>query len=99
LGWGGMLGEFHLISRLSLWRLSGGLMFADLLTDMYCYSPGRFFAVSTLKLMLAYLVLEFDMKPFPKDRQPQWVEFGGVSLLKEDAYVTMKKRDRVEDQI
>jgi hypothetical protein len=49
--------------------------------------------------MLAYLVLEFDMKPFPENRQPQWIEFGGVSLLKEDTYVTMKKRDRVEDHI
>jgi hypothetical protein len=66
---------------------------------LYFHSPGRFFAVSTLKLMLAYLVLEFDIKPFPDDRQPQWIEVGGVSLLKEDTYVTMKKRDRVEDQI
>jgi hypothetical protein len=49
--------------------------------------------------MLAYLVLEFDMKPFPEDRQPQWIEFGGVSLLKEDTYVTMKKRERLESQI
>lgn len=56
------------------------------------YSPGRFFAVSTLKLMLAYLVLNFEIEPFPEDRQPQWIEFGGVSLLKEDTYVTMKKR-------
>jgi hypothetical protein len=52
-----------------------------------------------MKLMLAYLVLEFDMKPFPEDRQPQWIEFGGVSLLKEDTYVTMRKRDRVVSQI
>lgn len=59
------------------------------------YSPGRFFAVSTLKLMLAYLVLEFDLKPFPEDRQPEWIEFGGVSLLKDDTYVTMKKRARM----
>jgi hypothetical protein len=59
-------------------------------------SPGRFFAVSTLKLMLAYLVLNFDMKPFPEDRQPEWLEFGGVSLLKEDTYVTMKKRTEVD---
>ena len=56
------------------------------------YSPGRFFAVSTLKLMLAYLVLNFEIEPFPEDRQPQWIEFGGVSLLKEDTYVTIKKR-------
>ena len=55
------------------------------------YSPGRFFAVSTLKLMLAYLVLNFEIEPFPQDRQPQWIEFGGVSLLKEDTYVAMKK--------
>jgi hypothetical protein len=46
--------------------------------------------------MLAYLVLNFDMKPFPEDRQPEWLEFGGVSLLKEDTYVTMKKRTEVD---
>jgi hypothetical protein len=44
--------------------------------------------------MLAYLVLNFEIEPFPEDRQPQWIEFGGVSLLKEDTYVTMKKRVR-----
>ena len=42
--------------------------------------------------MLAYLVLNFEIEPFHEDRQPQWIEFGGVSLLKEDTYVTMKKR-------
>jgi hypothetical protein len=56
------------------------------------YSPGRFFAVSTLKLMLAYLVLNFEIEPFPEDRQPQWIEFGGISLLKEDTYVAMRRR-------
>lgn len=60
------------------------------------YSPGRFFAISTLKLMLAYLVLNFEIEPFPENRQPQWIEFGGVSLLKEDTYVVMKKRVRTD---
>jgi len=32
------------------------------------------------------------MEPFPEDRQPQWMEFGGVSLLMDDTYVRMKKR-------
>jgi len=42
--------------------------------------------------MLAYLVLKFDLEPFPEDRQPQWMEFGGLSLLVDDTYVKMKKR-------
>lgn len=42
--------------------------------------------------MLAYLVLNFEIEPFPEDRQPQWIEFGGVSLLKEDTCVVMKRR-------
>ena len=42
--------------------------------------------------MLAYLVLNFDIESFPEDRQPQWIEFGGVSLLKEDTYVVMRQR-------
>jgi hypothetical protein len=33
------------------------------------------------------------MEPFPENRQPQWMEFGGVSLLMDDTYVKMKKRD------
>lgn len=63
------------------------------------YSPGRFFAISTLKLMLAYLVLEFDIEPFPEERRPQWIEFGGVSLLKEDTFVVMRKRSGNDDAI
>lgn len=55
-------------------------------------SPGRFFAASTLKLMLASLVLEFDMEAFPEDRQPEYIEFGGVKLLKEHTVVRMRRR-------
>jgi hypothetical protein len=43
--------------------------------------------------MLAYLILEFDMETFPENRQPQWIEFGGVSLLMDDTYLRMKKCD------
>lgn len=46
--------------------------------------------------MLAYLVLNFEIESFPENRQPQWIEFGGVSLLKEDTYVVMKKRVRTD---
>lgn len=56
------------------------------------YSPGRFFAANTLKLMLAYLVLHLDMQPFPADRQPEYIEFGGVSLLVESTFVRMRRR-------
>lgn len=84
-----MLGEFSVLS------ISSAIVFEDEYADINprVRSPGRFFAASTLKLMLAYLVLEFDMEPFPEDRQPQWMEFGGVSLLMDDTYVKMKKRN------
>lgn len=59
---------------------------------MLCFSPGRFFAASTLKLMLASLVLEFDMEPFAEDKQPEYIEFGGVKLLKENTIVRMRRR-------
>lgn len=49
--------------------------------------------------MLAYLVLEFDIEPFPEERRPQWIEFGGVSLLKEDTFVVMRKRSGNDDAI
>ncbi|KAM0716983.1 hypothetical protein Q7P37_006835 [Cladosporium fusiforme] len=55
--------------------------------------PGRFFAANTLKLMLAYLVLNFDMQPFPADKQPEYIEFGGVSLLLENTTVKMRRRE------
>lgn len=53
--------------------------------------------------MLASLVLEFDMEPFPEDRQPEYIEFGGVKLLKENTVVRMRrrqgnsKRDPIDD--
>lgn len=42
--------------------------------------------------MLAYLVSEFEMEPFLADKQPEWIEFGGVSLLKENTTVRMRRR-------
>jgi len=36
------------------------------------------------------------MEPFPEDRQPQWMEFGGVSLLMDDTCVRMKKRGGID---
>jgi hypothetical protein len=56
------------------------------------YCPGRFFAVSTLRLMLAYLVVEFELRPSPEDGRPERVGFGGVRLLKEGTVVRMRKR-------
>ena len=49
--------------------------------------------------MLAYFVFEFEIEAFPEDRQPQWMEFGGVSLLKEDTFVVMRKRSGNDDAI
>lgn len=42
--------------------------------------------------MLGYLVLNFEIEPFPEERHPEWIEFGGVILLKEDTFVVMRKR-------
>lgn len=65
-------------------------------TNSFSHSPGRFFAANTLKLMLAYLVLNFDMQPFPADKQPEYIEFGGVSLLLENTTVKMRRRAEEE---
>ena len=35
---------------------------------MYGYSPGRFFAANELKAMLAYIILDYDVK-LPEDKQ------------------------------
>ena len=44
------------------------LIFRTYTDLMHGYSPGRFFAANELKAMLAYIVLNYDVK-LPEDKQ------------------------------
>ncbi|KAI8989894.1 cytochrome P450 [Trametes punicea] len=53
--------------------------------------PGRFFAANELKTMLAYLVLNYDMK-FEGGKRPADLRFGPVQLPARDATMLFRKR-------
>ena len=54
-------------------------------------SPGRFFAVSELKAMLAHVLLTYDMM-VPDGKRPQNWEFGVRSLPNMNANIMFKLR-------
>ena len=57
----------------------------------YC-SPGRFFAANELKLMLAHLVLTYDLKMEEDGVVPPFKQFGQVTAPSTNAKVLFRKR-------
>ena len=57
-------------------------------------SPGRFFAANELKAMMAYVVLNYDVKLPPEANgvRPQNLEIGPVVIPNQTAHVLFKKR-------
>lgn len=54
--------------------------------------PGRFFATQELKLMLAYLVMNYDVETLPE--RPQNSVMNGMSLPPPNALLGIKKRQQ-----
>jgi cytochrome P450 len=58
--------------------------------------PGRFFAASTMKLILAYLLIHYDFMleggTAAKDKRPEDFFFGGLRLPNRDARILFRKR-------
>lgn len=52
--------------------------------------PGRFFATQELKLMLAYLVMHYDVEPLPE--RPQYTFMNGSSIPPANALLEVKLR-------
>ena len=55
----------------------------------YC-SPGRFFAVQTLKIMLGYLLTQYDFEPLSE--RPKRLEIGEAQIEKEETKIKMRLR-------
>ncbi|KAK7680771.1 hypothetical protein QCA50_016079 [Cerrena zonata] len=55
--------------------------------------PGRFFASSTLKCMIAYLLLKYDIKIAGDGKRPADIWFGPACIPSRSAEVLFKRRD------
>lgn len=64
------------------------LVFLDL--SLILYSPGRFFVQAELKMIIAYLVLNYDVKPLAKRPANKWIGSAVVPPDKETVWVKRK---------
>ena len=55
-------------------------------------SPGRFFAANEIKTMMAYLLLNYDIKFAEEGRRPANIRFGPANLPSTSAKVLLRKR-------
>ena len=58
--------------------------------------PGRFFAANELKLLLAYMVLNYDIELLPKRPEGTWV--GQVSLPNMKATIKVRRRNLAQEK-
>ena len=63
----------------------------DLITVLRC-SPGRFFAANELKALLAYLVLNYDMKLGDDGKRPASIFYGTNVIPSPTGQVLFRKR-------
>ncbi|KAL0575654.1 hypothetical protein V5O48_006310 [Marasmius crinis-equi] len=84
-------GHDQMVTTTPDWLLFGGGKHA---------CPGRFFAVTKLKVMFAHLILNYDVK-FRQDGAgfPPAVQFGSVMSPNPDVKVMFRKRDRNEMEL
>jgi hypothetical protein len=54
------------------------------------YSPGRFFLTSELKLLLAYVVMNYDVEPLAKRPANYWI--GGLILPLQGTKIRVRRR-------
>ena len=59
-------------------------------------SPGRFFAANELKTMMAFLVLNYDVRFAEEGKRPANIRFGPADLPSHNAKVMFRKRQRGE---
>lgn len=55
-------------------------------------SPGRFFAANELKTMMAFLVLNYDVRFAEEGKRPANIRFGPADLPSHNAKVMFRKR-------
>jgi cytochrome P450 len=59
--------------------------------------PGRFFAANELKLLLAYMVLNYDIEPLEKRPDGKWI--GQVSLPDMKATIKVRRRNMNQEKV
>jgi cytochrome P450 len=59
--------------------------------------PGRFFAANELKLLLAYMVLNYDIEPLEKRPDGKWV--GTVCLPDMKATIKVRRRNMNQEKV
>ena len=55
-------------------------------------SPGRWFAVQNLKLMIAYITLHYEIQPI--DKRPESLVFGDANVPSMSACIKVRRRRR-----
>lgn len=53
-------------------------------------SPGRWFAVQNMKLMVAYITLNYDIQSI--DKRPPSTVFGDANIPSMSAYIRVRRR-------
>lgn len=53
-------------------------------------SPGRFYAVQALKIMLGHLLINYDFEPLTE--KPKFVEIGDATVPSDKAIIKMRRR-------
>ena len=62
--------------------------------QLFAFSPGRFFAVNEMKVMMAYLVLHFDVKSEQNKLRPANQMIGTVIAPSQDGRVLFRQRSK-----
>lgn len=58
--------------------------------SLMVYSPGRFFVQAELKMIIAYLLMNYDVKPLAKRPANKWIGSAVVPPDKETIWVKRK---------
>ena len=66
-----------------------------MLTTTISFSPGRFFAASELKALLAYLIINYDFKLGGDGKRPRNVYFGSSIIPSPSGQLMFRKREKV----
>jgi len=85
-----MLGKLH-DSPISLWYI---LPKANLLLF---YSPGRFFVAHEFKILLAYMLANYDIKLIPAEERPKPSYIGQTIVPPLGATVQVRRRKGTEN--
>lgn len=62
-----------------------------MISDIILSSPGRFFAANNIKIILAHLLLNYDVQPFQS--RPPNISLGDISVVPVKATMMVRRRE------